>query len=76
MAQACAFQKNGLDPKREKKAMEQLNEPGNRCIVKLYDYFESPKVAYLVMEYCNGGTLRQYVKKYGPLNPEDGKKNR
>ncbi|KAH7724993.1 CRE-ZYG-1 protein [Aphelenchoides avenae] len=63
--------KNGLDPKREKKAMEQLNEPGNRCIVKLYDYFESPKVAYLVMEYCNGGTLRQYVKKYGPLNPED-----
>lgn len=34
-------------------------------IIKLYDYFEDAEHQYIVMEYCKGGSLAQYVEKRG-----------
>ena len=43
-------------------------EPG---VVQVLDYFEANNTAYLVMEYLQGMTLRQQIKKYGVFKPED-----
>lgn len=40
------------------------NLPG---IVNVYDFFEQNGTAYIVMEYLNGTTLKNYVKKNGPV---------
>ncbi|MFR6334177.1 MAG: hypothetical protein ACLUOI_39005 [Eisenbergiella sp.] len=49
--------------------------------MRVLDYFEANNTAYLVMEYLEGLTFRQYMKKYGvfdgravtPVGPDDGK---
>lgn len=43
-------------------------EPG---VVRVLDYFEANHTAYLVMEYLEGITFRQYIKKHGVFEPED-----
>ena len=43
------------------------NIPG---VVQVYDFFEGHNTAYLVMEYLEGETLTQLVKRRGPLSME------
>ncbi len=38
--------------------MQDLKNPH---IVKLYDYLETPSDIFLVMEYCNGGDMGDYL---------------
>ena len=39
-------------------------------IVRIYDVFEENQTAYYVMEYINGGSLKELVRKNGPLNEQ------
>ena len=40
-------------------------EPG---VVRILDYFEANRTAYIVMEYLNGQTLKKYYKEKGIRN--------
>lgn len=42
-----------------------VNLPG---IVNVYDFFEQNGTAYIVMEYLDGITLKNYVEKNGPMD--------
>ena len=39
-------------------------------IVRLYDVIREGCMIHLVMEYCGGGTLEEYIKSQGPI-PEE-----
>lgn len=43
-------------------------QPG---IVDVTDYFEANNTAYIVMEYLDGITLKQYIRLNGPISAED-----
>ena len=36
-------------------------------IVKVLEYFEENETSYIVLEYLEGITLKEYVKRYGPI---------
>lgn len=40
--------------------MSEINHPN---IMRLYDFFESPKNYYLIMQYCNKGDMETYLSK-------------
>ncbi len=40
-------------------------------IVNVYDFFEQNKTAYIIMEYLDGITLKNYVEKNGPIIETD-----
>jgi serine/threonine protein kinase len=46
--------------KREIAILKQLN---NQHIVKLLDLSQTDNNLYLFLEYCNGGSLEEYLKK-------------
>lgn len=46
--------------KREVTVLEKAEHPN---IVKLYDFFETDKEIYIVMEYIKSGTLKEYIEK-------------
>lgn len=49
----------------EAQVMARFNK--NEGIVKIIDFFEANNTAYIVMEYLEGITLKQYLGKYGVL---------
>lgn len=49
----------------EAQVMARFNK--NEGIVKILDFFEANNTAYIVMEYLEGITLKQYLEKYGVL---------
>lgn len=44
---------------------------GEAGVVRILDYFEANNTAYLVMEYLEGLTFRQFIKQNGLFEPED-----
>nr|CAD2168491.1 unnamed protein product [Meloidogyne enterolobii] len=59
--------KSKIDPKTEIDIHTRLmNKRGNR-VVKIIDHFKRGGSVYIVMEYCKDGSLREYVKKNGPM---------
>jgi serine/threonine protein kinase len=40
-------------------------------IVRLYDVIRDGCMVHLVMEYCGGGTLEDYIQNKGPIPEED-----
>lgn len=63
---AEAFEKGAEKFYNEAQMVSQFN--GNPNIVSVYDYFRMNSTVYLIMEYLNGITLKNYVKKHGTLN--------
>src|SRR5690625_950284 len=53
---------------REAQAASSLSHPN---IVNIYDVGEEDHILYMVMEYVDGFTLKEYVQTYGPLNIEE-----
>jgi len=48
--------------KTEVAIMQQFDHPG---IMKLYEYMESSKNVYLIMDHCNNGDMVNYMKQRG-----------
>lgn len=42
-------------------------------IVRLYDVIKEGFMVHLVMEYCSGGSLEDYIKKKGPIPEEEAR---
>lgn len=51
---------------REARAIARLKDPG---LVAIYDQGEDPARPYLVMEFVDGGTLRELLAERGPMPP-------
>lgn len=52
---------------REGRAAARLNHP---AIVAVHDSGQDGSIPYIVMEYVDGQSLRQFLKRYGPLDLE------
>src|SRR5690625_3755536 len=52
---------------REAQAATSLSHPN---IVNIYDVGEEDDILYIVMEYVDGLTLKEYIQKHGPLSVE------
>lgn len=48
---------------QEARVLALFNENDNEGVVKVKEHFEENNTAYIVMEYLNGSTLKQYVSK-------------
>lgn len=55
---------------KEAKNIAKFDHPG---IIKIHAAFEENNTAYYVMEFIDGGSLDDYVKKNGPLSDEQAK---
>ena len=56
----------GDSPSKYKKTIKEINllkKLDHPNIVKYYDYFEDEENIYIIMEYLEGCTLKQYIKK-------------
>lgn len=49
--------------KNEVTIMQQLDNPH---ILRIWDFFEDKSYLYLILEYCNGGTLNEYIFNKNP----------
>ena len=56
------------DMKRIHNEIEILKEVKHENIVEMYEIIETPEACYIVMEYCQGGDLHQYVKEKKQLD--------
>ncbi|MGY0692340.1 Stk1 family PASTA domain-containing Ser/Thr kinase [Virgibacillus sp. FSP13] len=52
---------------REAQSATSLSHPN---IVNIYDVGEEDNILYMVMEYVDGMTLKEYIQKYGPIEVE------
>ncbi|KAL4491230.1 hypothetical protein ABPG72_021616 [Tetrahymena utriculariae] len=50
-----------------------LNTIKSNHIIKLLDFFETDKNYFLVMEYCNGGTLEKYIQQKKFISEKEAK---
>ena len=53
---------------REMSIVKNLNHPN---IIKTYEIFNKEKYYYMIMDYCKGGELFDYIVKKGRLNEEE-----
>ncbi|ASN05815.1 Stk1 family PASTA domain-containing Ser/Thr kinase [Virgibacillus necropolis] len=53
---------------REAQSATSLSHPN---IVNIFDVGEEDHILYMVMEYVDGLTLKEYIQKYGPINVEE-----
>jgi serine/threonine protein kinase len=53
---------------REAEAASQMDHPN---ILPIYSYGEQDSLPYIIMPYMSGGTLSEYVAKYGRLSLQD-----
>lgn len=60
------FEKGAEKFYAEAEMVSQFN--GNPNIVSVYDYFRANNTVYLVMEFIQGITLKNYIKKHGRLS--------
>ncbi|MCM1523011.1 MAG: serine/threonine protein kinase [Ruminococcus sp.] len=60
------FEKGAEKFYAEAEMVAQFN--GNPNIVSVYDYFRANNTVYLVMEFIQGVTLKNYIKKHGRLS--------
>lgn len=60
------FEKGAEKFYAEAEMVSQFN--GNPNIVSVYDYFRANNTVYLVMEFIQGVTLKNYIKKHGRLS--------
>ncbi len=56
---------------REARVLAMLREQGVKGTVGVRDHFEENGTAYIVMEYLDGVTLQEYVKRNGPMTYEE-----
>lgn len=54
--------------KREAQAVANLDHP---CIVRVYDVGQDEGVHFIVMEFVHGISLKEYIRREGPLSVED-----
>ena len=50
-----------------------LQEIENNHIIKFYELFEEGNCLYIVMEYCSGGELFDYIVSRGRLSPDEAR---
>ncbi|KAK4336978.1 hypothetical protein RND71_044168 [Anisodus tanguticus] len=55
---------------KEIKILKELTKLKHENVVSLYDCKETQHNVYLIMEYCNGGELGEYLKKKGCLSED------
>ncbi|CAL8092045.1 unnamed protein product [Orchesella dallaii] len=55
---------------KEISVLKALTELHHENVVALLDCLETSAHVYLIMEYCNGGDLFDYLRQYGPLNED------
>ncbi|MBP2077597.1 Stk1 family PASTA domain-containing Ser/Thr kinase [Oceanobacillus polygoni] len=53
---------------REAQSATSLSHPN---IVNIYDVGEEDQVLYMVMEYVDGMTLKEYIQNYGPIDVQE-----
>ena len=68
---ACkVYNRAKLDESAWKNIINEITVLGNlesQNVIKIIDKFKSKKYFYIVLEYCNGGTLEQYISSQGIL---------
>lgn len=62
------FEENRKRFLQEARVLAMFNEQDSEGIVNVKDHFEENGTAYIVMEYLNGITLKEYVKQQGKLS--------
>lgn len=55
---------------KEIKILEELTKLQHENVVCLFDCKETPQCVYIVMEYCNGGDLADYLQRNGTLSED------
>lgn len=68
------FEENRKRFLQEARVLAMFNEKDKDGIVSVRDHFEENGTAYIVMEYLDGITLKQYVKQKGKFSFEDAKR--
>ena len=50
-----------IHPKYLENEIELMETSDNPFILKIYDHFKEDEITYLILEYCPGGTLADYI---------------